>query len=59
MTTLTTAPVAPLLAQLFKDAEAADPSTRPSVAGYWNGLTSDEKARLVRSRTGTPTLTGA
>ena len=51
MTTLTAGPVAPLLRRLFAEADAADPSTTPSVAAYWNGLTVDDKARLVRSRT--------
>ena len=51
MTTLTTAPVAPLLDRLFTEAEAAEPATTPSVADYWNGLTAEDKARLVRSRT--------
>lgn len=51
MNTLTTTPVAPLLDRLFTEADASDPATTPSVAGYWNGLTSEDKARLVRSRT--------
>lgn len=51
MNTLLTAPVAPLLDRLFAEAEAASPSTMPSVADYWNGLTSEDKTRLVRSRT--------
>jgi predicted O-methyltransferase YrrM len=51
MNTLTTAPVAPLLERLFAEAEAAEPSTTPSVADYWNGLGDEEKSRLVRSRT--------
>ena len=51
MTTLTTSPVAPLLGRLFTEADAADPATTPSVADYWNGLTGEDKARLVRSRT--------
>lgn len=52
MTTLTTAPVAPLLDRLFREAEAAGPDSIPSVARYWQGLSSTEQARLVRSRTG-------
>jgi predicted O-methyltransferase YrrM len=51
MTTLSTAPVAPLLERLFAEADAAGPSTTPSVADYWNGLGDEEKGRLVRSRT--------
>ncbi len=51
MTTLTADPVASLLDRLFVEADAADPATTPSVADYWNGLTADDKARLVRSRT--------
>lgn len=51
MTTITTAPVAPLLDRLFRDADDADPATTPSVATYWNALTDEDKARLVRSRT--------
>ncbi|MCW0234764.1 MAG: class I SAM-dependent methyltransferase [Ferrovibrio sp.] len=50
MTTLTTNPVASLLDRLFTEADAVDPATTPSVAEYWNGLTSEDKARLVRSR---------
>ena len=51
MTTLVTSPVAPLLDRLFTEADAVHPATTPSVADYWNGLTGEEKARLVRSRT--------
>ena len=51
MITMTTSPVAPLLDQLFEEADASDPATTPSVADYWNGLTGEDKARLVRSRT--------
>ncbi len=51
MTTYTTAPVAPLLDRLFTEADAADPATAPSVADYWNGLTAEDRAKLVRSRT--------
>ena len=51
MTTITTAPVAPLLDRLFRHADDADPATMPSVAAYWNALTDEDKARLVRSRT--------
>lgn len=51
MNTLTTSPVAPLLNQLFAEADASAPATTPSVADYWNGLTGEDKARVVRSRT--------
>ncbi|RIA37424.1 putative O-methyltransferase YrrM [Hephaestia caeni] len=51
MTTLTASPVAPLLDRLFTEADASDPATTPSIADYWNGLTAEDKARLVRSRT--------
>lgn len=51
MNTITTSPVAPLLDRLFAEAAASDPATTPSVADYWNGLTREDKARLVRSRT--------
>jgi predicted O-methyltransferase YrrM len=40
-----------LLDRLFIEADAADPATTPSVADFWNGLTGEDKARLVRSRT--------
>ena len=51
MTTLTTAPVAPLLDHLFAQDDTIDPATTPSVSEYWNGLTGEDKARIVRSRT--------
>lgn len=51
MTTMTTSPVGPLLDRLFALDDAADPETIPSVAEYWNALSSDDKTRLVRSRT--------
>jgi predicted O-methyltransferase YrrM len=51
LNTFTTSPVASLLERLFAAAEAVDPATTPSVADYWNGLTGEDKARLVRSRT--------
>lgn len=51
MTTLTTAPLAPLLDRLFAEVDEANPATTPSVADYWNGLTGEDKARLVRSKT--------
>src|ERR1700743_3791072 len=51
MTTLTAAPLAPLLERLFDEADAASPASSPSVAAYWNGLSGKERDRLVRSRT--------
>jgi predicted O-methyltransferase YrrM len=51
MSTLTTHPVVPLLDRLFAEADAADPASSPSVAAYWNGLTGEDKTRLLRSRT--------
>ncbi|MCS0503197.1 O-methyltransferase [Ancylobacter mangrovi] len=50
MTTLTTAPVAPLIAELFAQAENAWSAT-PSVATYWSALTVPERDRLMRSTT--------
>lgn len=47
MTTLTTAPLAPLLDRLFKEADATSPSTSPALAD----LSSAERARLMRSKT--------
>jgi predicted O-methyltransferase YrrM len=47
MTTLTTAPLAPLLDRLFKEADAASPTTSPALTG----LSADERARLMRSKT--------
>ena len=44
MTTLTNAPLAPLLARLFKEANAA---TSPAIAG----LSHEERTRLLRSKT--------
>lgn len=51
MTAFNTAPVAPLLDRLFAEADAAEPSAVASSADYWNALSDDDKARLVRSRT--------
>lgn len=51
MTTFTTAPVAPLLARLFDADEATNPAQIPAVSDYWNGLTKDDRTRLLRSRT--------
>jgi len=47
MTTLTTTPLAQLLDRLFEEAEATSPATSPAVAG----LSSEEQARLMRSKT--------
>jgi len=47
MTTLTTAPVAPLLDRLFAAAEANSPATNPAFAA----ITAEERGRLMRSRT--------
>jgi predicted O-methyltransferase YrrM len=47
MTTLTTAPLAPLLDRLFEEAAAASPATSPVVAD----LSAEERARLMRSKT--------
>ncbi|WP_028227447.1 O-methyltransferase [Paraburkholderia ferrariae] len=47
MNTLTTAPVAPLLDRLFKDADAASPMANPAIAA----IPAEERARLMRSKT--------
>jgi predicted O-methyltransferase YrrM len=47
MTTLTTAPVAPLLDRLFVEADAASPATNAAFAA----LSPQEQARLLRSKT--------
>jgi predicted O-methyltransferase YrrM len=47
MTTLTTAPLAPLLDRLFEEAAAASPAASPAVAD----LSPEERARLMRSKT--------
>ena len=47
MTTLTTAPVKPLLDRLFEQAAAASPETLPAAAS----LTAEEIGRLMRSKT--------
>lgn len=47
MTTLSSAPVAPLLARLFAEAEANPPALSPAFAG----MTSEDHRRLMRSRT--------
>ncbi len=46
MTTLTSAPVAPLLDRLFAEADAASPLASPAFAS----LSTDERQRLMRSR---------
>ena len=47
MTTLTTAPLAPLLKRLFEEAAAAEAETESAVAD----LSGEERARLMRSKT--------
>jgi predicted O-methyltransferase YrrM len=47
MTTLTTAPLAPLLDRLFKEADAASPTSSPAFAD----VSAAERARLMRSKT--------
>jgi predicted O-methyltransferase YrrM len=47
MTTLTTAPLTPLLDRLFEDADAASPATSPAAAA----LFPEERERLMRSKT--------
>ena len=47
MTTLTAAPLAPLLNRLFEEAAAAEAETESAVAD----LSDDERARLMRSKT--------
>jgi len=47
MTTLSSAPVAPLLARLFAEADANSPAHSPLFAG----VTSEERGRMMRSRT--------
>lgn len=47
MTTLTEAPIAPLLERLFVEADAARPLTHPAVAA----VSPEERNRLMRSRT--------
>jgi predicted O-methyltransferase YrrM len=46
MTTLTNAPVAPLIDRLFKEADAAHPMTDPAFAS----ISADERLRLMRSK---------
>ncbi len=47
MTTLTSAPIAPLLDRLFEEAAAAPPATSPAVAA----LSRQERERLMQSKT--------
>jgi predicted O-methyltransferase YrrM len=47
MSTLTTAPLAPLLDRLFEEDASASPNTSPAVAD----LSAEERARLTRSKT--------
>ena len=47
MTTLTTAPLAPLLDRLFEEADAASPATHSAVAEF----SAEERTRLMRSKT--------
>ncbi|MGC2782950.1 MAG: O-methyltransferase [Roseiarcus sp.] len=47
MTTLTAAPLAPLLNRLFEEADAAEPET---VAAF-TGLSDEEQSRMLRSKT--------
>lgn len=47
MTTLATAPLAPLLDRLFDEADAASPATIPALAA----LSAEEHQRLMRSKT--------
>jgi predicted O-methyltransferase YrrM len=47
MTTLTTAPLAPLLDRLFQEADATSPAANPALAA----LSADERARLMHSKT--------
>ena len=54
MTTLTVAPVAPLLDRLFAEDEAAHPATTASAADYWNSLSHEDRERLMHSRTDYP-----
>jgi len=51
MTTLTIAPLAPLLDRLFGEADASDPENDAVFATYWAGLLDDDKARVIRSKT--------
>jgi predicted O-methyltransferase YrrM len=52
MNTLTTEPVASLLMRLFAEAAATSPASVPALADYWNGLSHEDRLRLMQSRTG-------
>lgn len=47
---LAAAPLGPLLDRLFAEADASWAAT-PSVAAYWAGLSAEDRARLLRSKT--------
>jgi hypothetical protein len=47
MTTLTNAPVGPLLDRLFEEADAVSPATSPAL----DALSTEERTRLMRSKT--------
>jgi predicted O-methyltransferase YrrM len=51
MTTLTTAPVAPLLDLLFAMNDASSPTSDPALSNYWNTLGAQERKDLMQSRT--------
>ncbi|WP_068086527.1 O-methyltransferase [Novosphingobium rosa] len=52
MTTLNTAPVAPLLDRLFAVNDAADPASDPALAAYWSSLDPQQRSALMQTRTG-------
>lgn len=51
MNTLTAAPLAPLLDRLFAEADALENVTPPAVAEYWDVLSSEDRSRILRSKT--------
>lgn len=55
MTTLTTAPVAPLLARLFEEADVNLPADSPAFAS----VSAEDRARLMQSKTDYPLLYAA
>lgn len=55
MTTLTTPPVAPLLARLFEEADANSPAQSPAFAS----VSAEDRARLMQSKTDYPLLYAA
>lgn len=55
MTTLTTVPVAPLLARLFEEADANSPAQSPAFAS----VSAEDRARLMQSKTDYPLLYAA